>query len=383
MTRRTHRTTYDERIRFRVPFLDLVAQARTIEPQVRHALDRVIERQWFINGKEVEDFEAAFSRHLGGRSSVGCGSGSDAIYLALKGLGVGEGDEVLIPAFTFAATAVAVRRTGAVPAYADVDPATRTLSPEGVLAAMNPRVRAVVVVHLFGYPAPVDAIRKALGSLDVWVVEDACQAHGARRDGTVAGAMGDAAAFSFYPGKNLGGWSDGGLVAFPDQEVAERTRRIADYGLERGECVVPDGINSHLSEINAAVLQVKLEYLEQWNVARRERAQCYSKILGSKVFVPVEEPGAEPAYHAYVVEVPHRDRVLRALLDEGIQARIHYPLPLHHHSILKNHVRSGQTFPVAERLADTVLSLPIYPEMPIEDVHFVGQTLLKAMDLAH
>jgi len=378
MTRRTHRTTYQDRIRFRVPFLDLVGQFRTIEAQVRSAIDRVIERQWFVHGEEVEDFEAAFSQHLGGRFGVGCGSGSDAIYLALRALGVGEGDEVLVPAFTFAATVVAVCRTGAVPVFADVDPTTRTLSPDSVLAAINSRVRAIVVVHLYGYPAPVVEIKRAVRSLDVWVVEDACQAHGARLDGIAVGAMGDAAAFSFYPGKNLGGWSDGGLVAFPDQEVAARARRIADYGLEDGECIVADGINSHLSEINAAVLQVKLEYLEQWNVARRERAQLYSQILASRVCVPFEESGAVPAYHAYVVQVSDRDRVLRALLDEGIQARIHYRLPLHRHSLLKRYVRSGQTFPVAESLGDTVLSLPIYPEMSVEDVQFVGATLLKA-----
>jgi dTDP-4-amino-4,6-dideoxygalactose transaminase len=382
MTNSTHRTTYEQRLRFRVPFLDLGAQFQTIETQVREAIDRILARQWFIFGEQVEAFEAAFSRHLGGHSTVACGSGSDALYLALKALGVGEGDEILIPAFTFAATAVAVRRAGAVPIYADVDPRTRTLSPESVLAALNPRVRGVVVVHLYGYPAPVAEIRKALRSPDIWVIEDACQAHGARRDGAVVGAMGDAAAFSFHPGKNLGGWSDGGLVAFADREVAARTRRIADYGLEGGECVVPDGINSHMSEINAAVLEIKLEYLEHWNSARRERAHCYSQSLGSHVRVPVEEAGVEPAYHAYVIEVPDRERVLRALQDEGIQARVHYPLPLHRHSVLKGYVRSGQTFPVAEQLSDTVLSLPIYPEMPIEDVRLVSRTLSQAVDSA-
>lgn len=377
MRDRTHRTTYEERGGFRVPFSDLAAQFQTIEGQVRKAIDRILDRQWFLLGEELAAFEAAFSRHLGGRICVGCGSGSDAIYLALKALGVGEGDDVVVPAFTFAATAVAVRRAGAVPVFADVDPCTRTLSPETVLAAMTPRVRAVLAVHLYGYPAPIADIREALRSRGVWVIEDACQAHGARRRGTVVGAMGDAAAFSFYPGKNLGGWSDGGLVAFADPEAAARARRIADYGLQLGECVLPDGINSHLSEINAAVLCVKLEYLEQWNDARRELARRYSDLLGPHMRVPAQDPDAEPVYHVYVVEVPDRDRVQRALVEDGIQARVHYPRPLHRHSLLKTHARPHQAFPVSEQLAGTVLSLPIYPEMSFDDVGLVAGALLR------
>jgi dTDP-4-amino-4,6-dideoxygalactose transaminase len=375
----THRTTYEERERFRIPFLDLVAQFRTIEGQVREAIDRILERQWFVLGEELAALEAAFSRHLGGRVCVACGSGSDAIYLALKALGVGQGDGVVVPAFTFAATAVAVRRAGAVPVFADVDSGTRTLSPETVLAAMTPQVRAVLAVHLYGYPAPIADIREALRLRSVWVIEDACQAHGARRGGAVVGAMGDAAAFSFYPGKNLGGWSDGGLVAFADPEAAARARRIADYGLQGGECVLPDGINSHLSEINAAVLRIKLEYLERWNVARREHAHRYSDLLGPHVRVPAEDPDAEPVYHTYVVEVPDRGRVQRALVEDGIQARVHYPRPLHRHSLLRSHARPDQTFPVSEQLAETVLSLPIYPEMSFDDVGLVAGALLRAL----
>jgi len=297
--------------------------------------------------------------------------------LSLRALGIGPGDEVIVPAHTFIATAAAVTFAGARPILVDVDPATYNIDVAQVEAAITPRTRAIIPVHLYGLPAAVDAIMSLADRHDLAVIEDACQAHGAYYKGRRVGSLGHAAAFSFYPTKNLGGCGDAGMVVTGDAGVAEQVRAMRNCGQKAKYIHELPPFNHRLDTLQAAILRVKLRYLDQWNEARRRNAALYTKLLtGSGIVTPVEDPDSVHVYHLYVVRTPRRDGLQAYLREQGIGTAIHYPVPIHLQPFYAgNGFRRGQ-FPVTEGLCDEILSLPMFPEMTAEQIKYVADRVL-------
>lgn len=350
-----------------VPLVDLKAQLATIHTEVSEAMERAVVRCDYILGQDVAEFEREFAAFSDSRFAIGCASGTDAIHMALRALGVGPGHEVIMPAMTFIATALAISLTGAKPILADVDPETALIDPEKIEAAITPRTRAILPVHLYGQCADMTAIGDIARRHNLLVVEDAAQAHGATWKGRKAGSMSHAGCFSFYPGKNLGAYGDGGLITTNDTALAERLQLLRNWGSQRKYHHEEIGLNSRLDTVQAAVLRVKLRHLQAWNDARRMHARRYDQALASSnIIVPTryDEGGV---YHLYVVRVPNRDRVLAALNEAGIGAGIHYPFGVHELKAYRDLGHAVGSFPVSEDWARRCLSLPIYPELP-EDV---------------
>lgn len=361
----------------RIPLVDTRAGLRSIRRDVDEAIDAVVSSGRFVMGPALEAFEEEFASACGGAHAVGVGSGTDALTLGLLAAGVGPGDEVVTTANTFTATVMAIRRAGARPVLVDHDPDTYLVDPEAVRAALGPRTAAIVPVHLYGQPAPMDEILALARSAGIAVLQDACQAHGATDGGRGLGGLGTAAAYSFYPGKNLGALGDGGAVVTSDEALAGRLRLLRDFGQSekyRHEVV---GTNSRLDELQAAVLRVKLRRLDAWNEARRSLADRYAKNLaGTAAVTPVTRAGAEHVWHLYVLRVAERDRVRAALAARGIETGIHYPVPIH---LQPAHADLGYgrgAFPVAESQAGELLSLPMYPELPPDDLDRVCEALV-------
>jgi dTDP-4-amino-4,6-dideoxygalactose transaminase len=357
----------------KVPLVDLVAQYRDLRERVLPAMERVMEAGDFILGEEVGRFEAAFAAHCGVRHCVGVASGTDALLLGLRALGIRPGDEVVVPANTFVATALAVSHAGAVPVFADVCEDDHCLDPAALEAALTPRTRAVIPVHLYGQPARMDEILAIAARYRLRVLEDACQAHGARYRGAPAGSLGHAAAFSFYPGKNLGAYGDGGAVVTDDPYVADRLRLDRQYGQRVKYVHDTIGHNSRLDTLQAAVLRIKLEELDGWNARRRALADAYSAALaGTGLELPEARPEVEHVRHLYVVRTPARDALLARLHERGIGAGIHYPVPVHLQAPYRGARTVPEGAPVATRLAGEILSLPLYPEMETAQVERVA-----------
>jgi dTDP-3-amino-3,4,6-trideoxy-alpha-D-glucose transaminase len=355
----------------RIPIFDLKAQYAALKDELDAAVAGVLASGWFIQGTEHAAFEEEFARYCEATHGVGVANGTDAIRIALQALGVERGDEVLTVANAGMPPVAAIREAGARPVFVDVDPATRNLDPSKIAEALTPRTRAVVAVHLFGHPADVDGIRAALDGTGVKLVEDCAQAHGARYRGRRVGSLGDAAAFSFYPTKNLGAYGDGGFIATNDPEVADRARLLRGYGWRKRYLSEVHGFNSRLDELQAAVLRVKLRHLDGANEERRRRARLYDEALAG-VATPAEQPWAASVYHLYVVESEHRDALRAALDAAGVATDVHYPLPSHLQPASADLGVGRGALPVTERLADTVLSLPMYPELPIPHVERVA-----------
>lgn len=346
-----------------IPLVDLAWQHAVIADEVRRGFEGVMAESSFILGPPVADFERAYARFSELPYCVGVGSGTDALELALRAARVGPGDEVVLPANTFIATATAVLRAGAKPVLADPDPHTHLMGASAVAERIGPRTRAVVAVHLYGQLAPVEELAALARGSGAALIEDAAQCHGARRHGRQAGSLGAAAATSFYPGKNLGAYGDAGAVLTRDEETAEGVRRLRDYGRgSRYEHEVA-GFNSRLDTLQAVVLLAKLGHLADWNAARRDAARRYDALLADVPAVarPHTLPGNEHVFHLYVVRVPDRDRVLEKMRAEGIGAGVHYPIPLHLQPALRSLGHGPGDFPAAERAAREVLSLPIFP----------------------
>jgi dTDP-4-amino-4,6-dideoxygalactose transaminase len=357
-----------------IPFLELVSQFRSIEAEIRAAMDRVLARGWFVLGGELRAFEEDFAAYLGVKHVVGVGSGTDAIHLVLRALGVGPGDEVVIPANTCVPTAAGVAASGATPVLADIEFETFTLCPESLEDAVTGRTKAIVPVHLYGHPCEMDAIIDIARSRGVLVVEDCAQAHGAAYRSVKCGALGDAAAFSFYPTKNLGAYGDGGAVATNDDGIAERVLQLRNYGERNRYESVLEGFNSRLDELQAAVLRVKLRYLDDWNARRRELAARYTNTLrDTGVAAPAEAPWARHGYHLYVVRSPQRDALRDYLSRNGVGTQIHYPAPIHFQHVYKHLGYAAGDFPDSERACREVLSLPLYPELSDEAVDAVAR----------
>jgi dTDP-4-amino-4,6-dideoxygalactose transaminase len=360
----------------RTPFLDLAAQRAALGDNLQRACAVALARGDYVLGEDVVRFEQEFAAYCGVRHAVGVDSGTSALELALRAHGIGAGDEVITAANTFVATAFAISHSGATPVLVDADPVTYTLDSSQLPAAVTARTRAIMPVHLYGQTADMAAIRAVADEHDLIVIEDACQAHGAREHGRRTGALGDAAAFSFYPAKNLGAHGDGGIVVTNDDLVAERLRLLRNYGevqKYRSEIV---GYNRRLDTLQAAMLRVKLPYLDQWNEARRAHAARYDALLSE---LPLSRPsmraGVEHVWHLYVVRVSDRDAVREQLGARGIDSGIHYPVPIHLQPAYHDLGYGPGDFPVAERYAGEILSLPMYPELPDDAIVRVAEAL--------
>lgn len=364
-----------------VPLVDLRAQYARIREDVDAAIRETITSTAFIGGPQVDAFETEFARYLGVPHALGVSSGTSALHLALIAAGVGEGDEVALPAHTFIATSEVVRRLGARVRFCEIDEATFTLDPASLERVITPRTRAVIPVHLYGHPADFEPIAEIAARRGLRVIEDAAQAHGARYRGNRCGALASLAAFSFYPGKNLGAYGDAGGVTATDATEMERMRSLSNHGrLDRhrhGE----EGFNYRLDGLQAAVLRVKLHHLDRWNAERRRAAGWYAEHLAAVpgVALPATAPWAEHVFHLFVVRVADRDRVIARLQERGVGAGIHYPVPLH---LQPAYARLGHRegdFPVTERIAREIISLPIYPEITEEQVDRVCTALRESL----
>ncbi|HEV8527742.1 MAG TPA: DegT/DnrJ/EryC1/StrS family aminotransferase [Actinomycetes bacterium] len=364
-----------------IPLVDLAAQHAEIAQEVSAGLAALFEASDFIGGKAVEEFERDYCETLGVPHCIGVANGTDALELALRAADVGPGDEVIVPANTFVATVGAVRRAGAKPVLADVDDECLLLDPDPVLAAITPRTKAIVPVHLYGQVAPIEELSASAAATGIAIIEDAAQAQGATRHGRPAGSFGVAAGTSFYPGKNLGAYGDAGAVLTVDANLARRVRLMRDHGSERKYDHEIVGWNSRLDTLQAIVLQAKLRRLARWNAARQVAAARYDSLLAEipQVRVPVTMPGNVHVWHLYVVRVPERDRVLAALQAAGIGASIHYPTPIHLTGAYRSLGYGPGSMPVAEAAAEEILSLPLYPHITAVQQERVVAELKEAL----
>lgn len=355
-----------------IPLVDLRAQYESIKDEIDLAIRRVLESSQFILGKEVEAFEEEFARYLGVRHAIGVNSGTSALFLTLHALGVGPGDEVITISQTFIATIEAILWTGARPVFVDIDQKTYTMDPSQVEGAVSKKTKAILPVHLYGHPVDMDPILEIARKKRLWVVEDACQAHGALYKGKQVGSLGDVACFSFYPGKNLGSYGEGGAVVTNDAALAEKIKKLRNHGgLDKyGHEIL--GTNARLEGIQGAILRVKLRHLDLWNELRRQHVAQYNSLLeGVRVTQPYEAPFAKSAYHLYVIRSRKRDLLNAYLNEQGIGSLIHYPKPSHLLDCFKNLGVQRRNLPVTERISKEVLSLPLYPELTDKQIQTV------------
>lgn len=360
-----------------VPFLQLEPAYRELKVELDQAFERVMASGWYLLGSEVEAFEKEFARYCGTDHCVAVGSGLDALALALEASGVGDGDDVIVPAHTFIATWLAVSAVGARCVPVETDLHTCNITAEGVEAAITPRTRAVIPVHLYGQPSDMDPIMELAGRHGLQVIEDAAQAHGARYRGRRTGSLGHAAGFSFYPGKNLGAFGDGGAVTTDDADLADRVRMLRNYGSRVKYRHDRQGTNSRLDELQAAFLRVKLARLDEWNDRRRRWAGLYCAGLRDRhdIALPEVPEWADPVWHLFVIRHRDRDGLQQRLSDKGVGTLIHYPIPPHLSGAYAGHGWGAGSFPVAEELARTVLSLPMGPHLADAEVAAVLEKL--------
>jgi dTDP-4-amino-4,6-dideoxygalactose transaminase len=360
-----------------VPFVDLAAQQASIQTEVGAAIQRVLSECSFILGPQVEEFERDFARFTSCEYAVGVSSGLDALRLALLAVGIGSGDEVILPANTYIATALAVSAVGARPVLVDCDRQTYNIDVDLIESAITPRTKAVVPVHLTGQTADMDPILEVAGRHGLCVIEDAAQAHGTLYKGRSCGSLGSIGCFSFYPGKNLGAYGDGGMVTTDDPDLAARVRRLRNYGQTAKYRHTEKGLNARLDTIQAAILSVKLRHLSRWNKARGAHANDYRDLLrgvGDLTFQR-EAPYSTHVYHLFILETEWRDALREHLETRGIQTGIHYPTPIHLQLAYKDLGYGEGDFPEAERLANRVLSLPMFPELRREQIERVAEEI--------
>ena len=361
-----------------VPFVDLRSEHRILRDELNEAIQQVMDRSDFALGKDVSLFEEEFARFCGTEYAVGVDSGLSALELGLRAFGIGPGDEVIVPAHTFVATAAAVSFAGARPVFVDVEKSTYNMDISQVEAAVTTRTRAIIPVHLYGLPAEMGPILDLAKRHGLVVIEDACQAHGARYHGQRAGSLGDAAAFSFYPTKNLGGCGDAGMLVTDNASVVEQVRAMRNCGQREKYYHELPPFNHRMDTLQAAILRVKLHHLDGWIEARRGNAALYDELLvDSGVVTPVETPDATHVYHLYVIRTPERDGLQAHLREQGIGAAIHYPVPVHLQPYYAgNGFHRGQ-FPVTEQVCDEILSLPMFPGMTVEQVQHVAAEVTR------
>jgi len=365
-----------------VPFLDLKTQYLSIKPEIDEAIQRVLDQTAFAGGPFVAQFEKEFAAFCQAGHCVGVGSGTDALWLALLALGVGPGDEVITVPDTFIATAEAISYCGATPVFVDVDEATYNMNPALVESAITAKTKAIIPVHLFGQTADMDPILATAKKHNLFVVEDACQAHGALYKGKPAGSMGDAGCFSFYPGKNLGAYGEAGAVVTNNAELANKMRMIRDHGQEKKYYHGCIGWNARMDGFQGAVLSVKLKNLPAWNESRRRNATLYSTFLNGSgaIITPKEMDYARHVYHIYAIRVRNRDALIAQLGEKGIGCGIHYPVPVHLQTAYQSLGLEAGSFPVAEKCASEFVSLPMFPELTEEQIRYTTDTVKYSIE---
>jgi dTDP-4-amino-4,6-dideoxygalactose transaminase len=347
-----------------IPLVDLKAQYQSIKPEIDAAMQRVVNNTTFILGKEVAEFEKNFAAYCNAQQCVGMDSGTAALHLALVILGVKTGDEVITTTHTFIATAEVISLIGAKPVLVDIDPRTYNIDPNKIEAAITPRTRAIIPVHLYGQPAEMDAILDIARKHNLRVIEDAAQAHGAEFHGRRAGSMGDVACFSFFPSKNLGAYGDAGALVTNDAALADHARMLRDHGRSEKYAHKLVGYGYRLDALQAAILGAKLTHLDAWNARRREIADYYTELLtNSDVTPPYVPPQIKPVYHIYCIRTQNRDGLQKHLKERSIETGIHYPIPLHLQPVYQNLGYKAGDFPQSEKAAREILSLPMYPEL--------------------
>lgn len=367
----------------KVPYLDLKAQYRSIKPEIDAAISRVLESCQFVLGPEVTAFEQEFAAYAGTTECIALNSGTSALHLALLAAGVGPADEVITVPFTFVASVAAVLYAGARPVLVDIDPCSFTMDPAAIEKAISPRTKVILPVHLYGQPADMDPIMSIARSRGLTVIEDAAQAHGAHYKDRPVGSIGDMACFSFYPGKNLGAYGEGGAVTTSNAKYASTVRMLRDWGQDRKYHHVLQGYNYRMEGFQGAVLGVKLRHLEKWTEARRSVVRQYNELLaGCDIEKPREMPWARHVYHVYTVRSENRDGLQQALTAEGIQTGIHYPVPVHLQPAYADLGYGPGAFPHAEAAAKQVLSLPLYPELSQQSVVQVAEAVKHAIPKA-
>jgi dTDP-4-amino-4,6-dideoxygalactose transaminase len=363
-----------------VPFADLKSQYQSIKAPIQTAVNEVLNSASFVLGPAVSSFEKKFAAYVDAKHVIAVNSGTSALHLALLATGVGAGDEVIVPAMTFLATVAAVDYTGAKPVLVDVDPVSYTMDPSKIEAAITPRTKVIMPVHLYGQAADMDAIRAIASRHKLLVIEDAAQAHGAKYKGKSCGSLGDLAGFSFYPGKNLGAYGEGGAVTTNNDDYARKITMMRDWGSEKKYIHEIKGFNYRMEGLQGAVLGVKMDYIEDWTEKRRKAAQRYQAGLSGqeRIIAPKEMPYARHVYHVYAVMVSDRANTIKKLQDEGISTGIHYPIPIHLQPCFAGLGYAKGDFPVAERVADNELSLPMFPEITDAQIDYVTSTLIAA-----
>jgi dTDP-4-amino-4,6-dideoxygalactose transaminase len=361
----------------KIPFLDLRASYLELKPEFDASYQRVMESGWYIDGHELKAFESEFSEYCNVKYCIGVGNGLDALHLILRAMDIGEGDEVIVPSNTFIATWLAVSYAGAIPVPVEPDEATYNIDPKRIEVAITDKTKAIIPVHLYGQPADMDPIIEIAARYCLKVIEDAAQAHGARYKGKRTGGLGNAAGFSFYPGKNLGAYGDGGAITTNDSVIAEKVRQLRNYGSPAKYTHDVKGFNSRLDEMQAALLRVKLQHLDEWNARRRKIADQYLQKLAfqDSLTLPYIPFGVEPVWHLFVIRTLERERLQQYLDNCGIQTLIHYPVPPHRQAAYQE--LSHLQLHVSEQIHREVLSLPMSPVMNQDDVNYIWRTLEK------
>jgi dTDP-4-amino-4,6-dideoxygalactose transaminase len=362
-----------------IKIVDFKREFEEISEDVRNAIDRVLKSGWFILGEETEEFEKEFSTYIGAKHGVAVNSGSDALYLALKALGVSKTDEVITVSHTFISTVDAIARNHAQPVFVDIDPETYCIDTSQIECRITSRTKVILPVHLYGHPAEMDAIMPIAVRHGLVVVEDASQAHGAEYKGKKVGSIGNLGCFSFYPSKNLGAYGDAGMIVISNKELAEKLRMLRNYGQSQKYHYDFVGLNSRLDEIQAAILRVKLKHLDKWNERRRGIARLYNDLLAdSGIARPVEKDYAKHVYHQYVIRSRERNILQQHLKENEIQTLIHYPVPVHKQKAYVNSY-SNRCLPVTERICGEILSLPMHPWLTRDEISTIVKVIKKCL----
>jgi len=360
-----------------ISFINFKRGYLEIKEQIQDVINRVLDRQWFIFGEELEKFEVEFSKYIGAEYGIGCASGTDALYLAVMANNIGKNDEVITISHTMTSTVDAIVRSGATPVFVDIDPETYNIDPYKIEEQITNKTKAIMLVHLYGNPADMDPILDIAESYNLLIIEDACQAHGTEYKGRKAGCIGHIGCFSFYPSKNLGAYGDAGMIITNNSDLAMKLKLYRNYGQRERYHHEFVGINSRMDEIQAAILQVKLKYLDNWNKRRRKNAKLYNELLSEvDVITPIEKDYAKHIYHLYVIRSKNRDKLKIHLDKNNVQTYIHYPIPVHM-QVAYSDYRNLYKLPSTEKICNEILSLPMHPWLREEEIRSVSAFIKK------
>jgi dTDP-4-amino-4,6-dideoxygalactose transaminase len=359
----------------RIPLVDLKQQYQGIKEEVLTEIMQALDGMQLFLGKNVQSVESGFAKYCGTKFGIGVGSGTDALHIAIRACGIGPGDEVITVSHTFIATVEAIILAGAKPVLVDIDPDTYNIDTTQIEKAITKRTKAIIPVHLYGQPADIEPIRALAKAYDLRIIEDSCQAHGGEYYGQRTGSLGDAGCFSFYFTKNLGAYGEAGMITTSDPEIAERCRMIRDHGQNKKYHHALMGFNGRLDEIQAAILKVKLQHLDEWVEKRREIARAYETGLPPQINKPKEALETKHVYHLYVIRTPERDRLKEWLESKGISAGMHYPVPVHLQQAWRQSGGESYSLPVTEKITGEILSLPVYPELSRDEVDYICESV--------